>query len=310
MSYRGGQRGSRAARPAAFKPNIPNIFSDPRFFAGRGATAAPMPVSRPSSVRPLMSDELPPGAFMKETGEVLGMSSEQVPEGGYMTETGRVYVPAGYSRPETQGPTRNVYEQPGVGFFDRQSGRFLGKAPAAPGMGVTPIVRQEDDQYRQLLSQYGALQKEKKFEEADKLGMQIWEQKYGKTPMGQPGGAIGTENPLMRSMREMFPGRYGETPALESTQPVPEFGARAQAGGGHAGTFREQPGLFQGVANPITPTEAFNQGAAMDANRGVENLQVWQKSKTTGEGMPAFQTTGEKAAEFLSDPNIMSLFKK
>ena len=30
------------------------------------------------------------------------------------------------------------------------------------------------------------------------MGMQMWQQKYGKTPMGQPGGAVGTFNPLMQ----------------------------------------------------------------------------------------------------------------
>lgn len=298
MSYRGGQRGSRAARPAAFKPNIPNIFSDPRFFAGRGATAAPMPVSRPSSVRPLMSDELPPGAFMKETGEVLGMSSEQVPEGGYMTETGRVYVPAGYSRPETQGPTRDIYEQPGVGFFDRQSGRFLGKAPAAPvlpvpgaapGMGVTPIVRQEDDQYRQLLSQYGALQKEKKFEEADKLGMQIWQQKYGKTPMGQPGGAVGTFNPLMQS-----------TFGYQRGQQQPTSYAGQQVG-------QELGGDFAIAANAV-PAPWNEQGAKVSAE--FSGVVPFQAAKTTGAGMPDFPTTGEKTAEFLADPRFARFLNK
>lgn len=152
------------------------------------------------------------------------------------------------NRPERQGPTRDIYEQPGVGFFDRQSGRFLGKAPAAPGMGVTPIVRQEDDQYRQLLSQYGALQKEKKFEEADKLGMQIWEQKYGKTPMGQPGGAIGEFNPLMQST---FGYQAGQRP-----------GAQEQA-------FRSPPGVdvsagFALAANAV-PAPWNTQGQAVSA---------------------------------------------
>ena len=31
------------------------------------------------------------------------------------------------------------------------------------------------------------------------IGMEIWQKKYGKTPMGQPGGAIGSLNPLMES---------------------------------------------------------------------------------------------------------------
>ncbi|NBX50137.1 hypothetical protein EBT25_09390 [bacterium] len=32
---------------------------------------------------------------------------------------------------------------------------------------------------------------------AENIGMQIWQQKYGNTPMGQPGGAVGRFNPLM-----------------------------------------------------------------------------------------------------------------
>ncbi len=32
---------------------------------------------------------------------------------------------------------------------------------------------------------------------AEDVGMQIWRQKYGGTPMGQPGGAVGRFNPLM-----------------------------------------------------------------------------------------------------------------
>lgn len=83
----------------------------------------------------------------------------------------------------------------------------------APGMGTTTIVRGDDDQYRQLLSQYGSLAKAGKQEEAEKLGMEIWEKKYGKTPMGQPGGAVGSHNPLMQST---FGYQAGQGPAATS----------------------------------------------------------------------------------------------
>jgi hypothetical protein len=199
---------------------------------------------------------------------------------------------------ERQGPTRDIYEQPGVGFFDRSSGRFLGQAPAAPvlpaagaapGRGTTPVVRNEDDQYRQLLSQYGALQKEKKFDEATQLGREIWQQKYGKTPMGQPGGAIGTENPLMQSMREMFPSRYWQqTPT----------------------TYAGETGLENGfaLAANAVPAPWNEQGTKVSGE--FSGVVPFQAAKTTGEGLPAFQTTGEKAAEFLSDPNILRFLKK
>jgi hypothetical protein len=50
-----------------------------------------------------------------------------------------------------------------------------------------------------LMQQWSAAQKAKDFTTADQLGKQIWQNKYGGTSMGQPGGAIGATNPLMRS---------------------------------------------------------------------------------------------------------------
>jgi hypothetical protein len=50
-----------------------------------------------------------------------------------------------------------------------------------------------------LMQQWSQAQKEKDFTTADQLGKQIWQNKYGGSPMGQPGGAIGSRNPLMDS---------------------------------------------------------------------------------------------------------------
>jgi len=205
---------------------------------------------------------------------------------------------------QRQGPTRDIYEQPGVGYFDRTSGRFLGGAPtapalpvttnvgrgAAPGQGVTPIVRSEDDAYRQLLSQYGGLQKEKKYEEADKIGMQIWQQKYGKTPMGQPGGAVGARNPLMEKM-------FGYQAGASTTNPS-YAGSQVQPLGGED---------FAMAANAV-PAPWNQQGAMVDENRGIANLQPEQAKFTTGEGMPAFPTTGQKAEDFLRNVKLSNLF--
>ena len=45
---------------------------------------------------PISSDQLPAGAFMRETGRVGGMTSEDAGRlGGYMDDYGRVFVPAG-----------------------------------------------------------------------------------------------------------------------------------------------------------------------------------------------------------------------
>jgi hypothetical protein len=57
-----------------------------------------------------------------------------------------------YSRPI--GPTRDIYEQPGVGYFDRGSGRFLGPGSATTIRGADIGGDGRGEQYRQQLSQY------------------------------------------------------------------------------------------------------------------------------------------------------------
>ena len=215
------------------------------------------------------------------------------------------------------GPTRDIYEQPGVGWFDRSSGRFLGPsshaAPpppvlpppsAAPGMGVTPIVRHDDDQYRQMLSQYSNLAAAgrkgdvTKQDEAEALGMKIWKEKYKDTLAKQQK----TENPLMR---QMFPERYGE-PTLGPSS------ATLQADPALKGVTTFFPGaepnsFTPGVGNPVPPTVIFNQGAMMDANRGVENLQAWQRLKTNEMNFASQQPSealagiGERVRSYLAD---------
>jgi hypothetical protein len=77
------------------------------------------------------------------------------------------------------------------------------------------------------------------------------------------------------------------------------------------------PGYEAGV-QPLTETESFSMAAnGVPAPWNTQGEKVssefsgvvpFQAAKTTGEGMPAFQTTGEKAAEFLKRPNISALF--
>ena len=73
--------------------------------------------------------------------------------------------------------------------------------------------------------------------------------------------------------------------------PMAEFGARGSSPEGYAGTFREQPGLFGAVSNPVVPTESkdetgLTQGERVDFGRGVQDLQYWQKMKTQGYQAP------------------------
>jgi hypothetical protein len=76
--------------------------------------------------------------------------------------------------------------------------------------GVSPADRayqQEASRVAQLTAQDPELQRYEKARSSAKsqqemdaardIGMQIWQQKYGNTPMGQPGGTVGRTNPLM-----------------------------------------------------------------------------------------------------------------
>lgn len=55
-------------------------------------------------------------------------------------------------------------------------------------------------------------------------GMEMWQKKYGQTPMGQPGGAIGSFNPLMQStfgyQTGMSPGDIAQTITNPAAVPV------------------------------------------------------------------------------------------
>ena len=168
-----------------------------------------------------------------------------------------------------QGPTPDIYLQPGVGYFDRTTGGFRGGATGAPqlpppGLGTAPIIqgtrdgvtadRTQSDEYRTQLGQYEALQKKKQYEEADALGMQIWQQKYGKTPMAGPE----SRNPLMQST---FGYQSFERPSYEGQAPV------------------SLEDSFSVAANSV-PAPWNRQGAMVDLNRGAPELFAKQAEKT------------------------------
>jgi len=173
---------------------------------------------------------------------------------------------------QRQGPAPDIYLQPGVGYFDRRTGGFRGGAPNAPsapqlpppGLGTAPIIqgtrdgvtadRTQSDEYRAQLGQYEALQKKKQYDEADALGMQIWQQKYGKTLMTGPE----SRNPLMQST---FGYQSFERPSFEGQAPV------------------SLEDSFSVAANAV-PAPWNRQGAMVDLNRGAPELFAKQAEKT------------------------------
>ena len=115
---------------------------------------------------------------------------------------------------------------------------------------------------------------------------------YKGTPMEQ----WAKSNPMLafREYNKKFPAgapTQGPTPAL----PGPPMGegdtvgqraleaAQYQLSGDEPASVRQRTDNFlAGVGNPVTPTEALNQGEAVDANRGAQYLREAQKMKTQG----------------------------
>ena len=85
-----------------------------------------------------------------------------------------------------------------------------------------------------LMQQWSAAQKAKDFATADQLGKQIWQNKYGGGPMGQPGGAVGSFNPLMQKtfgyQSGMSPTDIAQTITNPSAAPVGPGEAPYQTG--------------------------------------------------------------------------------
>lgn len=117
-------------------------------------------------------------------------------------------------------------------------------------------------------------------------------------------------NPMLafREYNKRFPSgepTIGSTPATlqadESLKGVTRFFPGAEPGG-----------FAPGVSNAV-PAPWNTQGAMVDAGRGVQNLQPFQMAKTTGEGMPAFETTSapvsERVRQFLGGAPMPTYFK-
>ena len=301
---------------------------------------------KPSFV-PISSDQLPAGAFMRETGLVGGMTSEDAGRlGGYMDEMGRVFVPPGMGAqpgilnfppgykeaelaaglaaersrpgagfPEQQGlvfgldKNRNVdrrksdlykqYAQTPEGQFERYfktqemapyfGTSFQGKGAPTSAQAMIDLASQVAAPTTAPLASFYAAQSATGRGSMDEI---ISAMGYKGTPMEQ----WAKSNPMLafREYNKKFPAgapTQGPTPAL----PGPPMGegdtvgqraleaAQYQLSGDEPASVRQRTDNFlAGVGNPVTPTEALNQGEAVDANRGAQYLREAQKMKTQG----------------------------
>ena len=131
-----------------------------------------------------------------------------------------------YGRPLNAIETRNY----GPGYKEKELAAGAAAEQFRPGAGFPGQQGAADRAYQQELSSTSQLTAQdpelKRYADARKLavapgatpeqvqsaediGMQIWQQKYGNTPLGQPGGAIGRKNPLME---EFFGYQTGMSP--------------------------------------------------------------------------------------------------
>lgn len=172
--------------------NLPGIILDPRTDIGKGAGAA-------------LSNELGYIGSQLQRGSLPYLGNEM----RYVTNelgAGRIpYTDASKAKPKPKTVKPKVNAP-----FDRRSPADLAyeaeKSRVAQLTAQDPELKRYADA-RKLAVAPGATPEQ--VQSAEDIGMQIWQQKYGNTPLGQPGGAIGRKNPLME---EFFGYQTGMSP--------------------------------------------------------------------------------------------------
>ena len=107
----------------------------------------------------------------------------------------RNYGP-GYKEKELAAGAAAERFRPGAGFPGQQGA--ADRSYQQELSRTAQLTAQDPELQRYEKARAGAKTQEEMNSVRD-IGMEMWQQKYGKTPMGQPGGAIGSFNPLMQS---------------------------------------------------------------------------------------------------------------
>lgn len=152
-------------------------------------------------------------------------------------------IPGTGIKEEYGGRTLNAIDYGKYGPTDWNPSANPSRVSSAPGPARGPADRAYQSAKAEtaamvatdpLMQKWSAAQKAKDFTTADQLGKQIWQNKYGGSPMGQPGGAAGSFNPLMQStfgyQSGMSPGDIAKTITNPSAIPVSTGEAPYQTG--------------------------------------------------------------------------------
>jgi hypothetical protein len=103
---------------------------------------------------------------------------------------------------------------PGAGFPGQQAAAE--RAYQSEASRVAQLTAQDPELQRYDKARTAAKTQEE-MNAARDIGMQIWQQKYGNTPMAQPGGAVGVTNPLMQ---RTFGYQTGSAPGQQMGEPT------------------------------------------------------------------------------------------
>jgi len=132
-------------------------------------------------------------------------------------------LPADYKQTELAAGAAAERFRPGAGFPGQQAA--ADRAYESEKARVAQLTAQDPELQRYEKARAGAKTQEE-MDAARDIGMQIWQQKYGNTPMGQPGGAVGTFNPLMQRtfgyQSGSAPGQQMGAPTLGPSPLVPQ----------------------------------------------------------------------------------------
>jgi hypothetical protein len=158
---------------------------------GTGFLAAPFipntqPSSKPSGTRPVGTQAVLNGKPVYWGGDNYGWQQ--------LNQTGSSATLSSLNTPGSQG--RFIQEQ----GFRPIGGTPAERAQAAETSRVAQLTAQDPELQRYEAARLKAVAPgatPEQVQSAEDIGMQIWQQKYGNTPIGQPGGAVGRFNPLM-----------------------------------------------------------------------------------------------------------------
>jgi hypothetical protein len=174
-------------------------------------------------------------------------------------------LPADYKQTELAAGAAAEAFRPGAGFPGQQAAAE--RAYEAEKSRVAQLTAQDPE-----LQRYEAARKvatatnatPEKVQSAEDIGMQIWQQKYGNTPMGQSGGAVGRYNPLME---RTFGYQSGSAPGQQIGAPT-------------LGPSPLVPQVDQSL-NPASPSFIGGEGGPLmnfaDENLTPEMIESYQK---------------------------------